>query len=410
MVRMADILKKIKAEKERERLRKAKGTSSGDTPSEEEPAKTDLKPSAAGKAETAPGDKSTEASEGKKEGEETRKSAGERNAAVDPQKEKGKAASVPTEPKSTPGGKEDKYSYRQTLELYDSAINVLSNLLKEDIDYASVDVEEIYSCVEAIINQTKRGNTHLLYLAFARDFRYENYLPYHSVNVCIYSLEIAMGLGYDDDKLTELGILSLLHDVKMIEHIALVNKPRKLTEEERELVKRHPRESAEAAEKLIKDTAGITFSAILQHHERMDGSGYPEGLTGEDINEFAKIINLVDTYEAKIHPRSYRENDLASKCLQEIIDDKPGFEYKLVKALIQRVGVYPIGSIVKLSTKEVGEIIKVRHDNPICPVVKILFKSSGRQVTEEKIVDMKYHPEFSIRRELKRKDLVSKPA
>ncbi|MBN1871473.1 MAG: HD domain-containing protein [Candidatus Omnitrophica bacterium] len=299
-----------------------------------------------------------------------------------------------------------KYSYEESLKLYEETLIMLKQLLKEDIDYLSVDINKINMQVEKIVEQMRLGNEHLLYFAFTRGFKEEDYLSYHSLNVCIYSMEIGIGLVYDKYKLHELGLLAVLHDLKMVDHKNLIKQPRKLTKEEFNKIKEHARDGAELVEKMIKGYTKIKISAITQHHERVDGTGYPNGLHGDEIDEYAKIISLIDTFEAGIHPRTYRNAYLASQALQEIINTKDKYEYRLIKILIDRIGMFPVGCIVKLSSKEIAQVIKMNYDRPMTPVVQVLFLSSGRPLKERRIIDLKKSPEVIIKRELNKEDVV----
>ena len=311
---------------------------------------------------------------------------------------------VSQEPSSV---KVEKYPYDNSLRLYEETLILLRQILKENIDYTSIDVNKLNVQIEKIVEQMRAGNEHLLYLAFTKEFKGEDYLAYHSLNVCIYSLEIGIGLGYDKYKLHELALLSALHDIKMVEHKELVNQPRRLTKEERDKVKRHARDSAYAVEKMIKDHTKIAVSAILQHHEYVNGSGYPNGLHGDEINEYAKVISLVDMYEANIHPRIYRDAYLASDALQEVIRNKDKFEYRFIQVLVDRIGMFPVGSIVKLSSHEIAQVIKISYTNSMSPVVQILVNSNGRPIKEKKIIDLSKSQEVVIKKELKKEDVAA---
>jgi HD-GYP domain-containing protein (c-di-GMP phosphodiesterase class II) len=219
-------------------------------------------------------------------------------------------------------------------------------------------------------------------------------------------MEIGLGLGYDKYKLHELGLLAVLHDLKMVDHNNLIRQPRKLTKDEYNKIKQHAKESAELVQKMIKGYTKLNISAITQHHERVDGTGYPNGLHGDEIDEYAKIISLIDTYEAGVHPRTYRGAYLASQALHEIISSKDQYEYRLIKILIDRIGMFPVGSIVKLSSREIAQVIKMNYDSAMTPVVQVLFHSSGRPLKERKIIDLKESPEVVIKKELNKEDVV----
>ncbi len=174
-------------------------------------------------------------------------------------------------------------SGKETLDLYEETISLMREILKEDIDYESIDAKRIITQAEKITEQLILGNENMLMLAFIKDSRDENYLLCHSINVCIFSIEVGLGLGYERSKLIELGVSALLHDIGMVKYIHLVKEPRKLTKKEYSEVRKHPINGSEILEK-INGLSKIAIYVAHQHHERIDGSGYPRGIKEEFIN------------------------------------------------------------------------------------------------------------------------------
>lgn len=135
----------------------------------------------------------------------------------------------------------------------------------------------------------------------------EDYLIYHVLNVSIISLDLGRGLGYELLQLIELGRAALLHDIGITGYMNIINLPKKLSAEEFKVVKEHPAIGSDTLINNYKDLGQKVFEAVRQEHERSDGSGYPLGLKGNEINEYAQILGVADVYEAMIHDRPYRK-------------------------------------------------------------------------------------------------------
>lgn len=294
-------------------------------------------------------------------------------------------------------------SSEETMKLYEELVSLMGEVLKEDIDYESIEAERITVQVEKLIDQLSWGNERMLGLALVKNSIDENYLPRHSVNVCIFSIEVGLGLGYGRARLVELGISALLHDMGMPKYLHLANQPRKLTAKEYNEIKNHPIGGSEILKK-IKGLNKVAIYVARQHHERINGSGYPRGLKGESINEYAKIVSVVDVYEAMLHRRAYRNGHLSLETMQEILTNKKAFEYKLIKILIEEIGVFPLGSLVELDTKEIAEVIKLNRGVPLRPVVKIIYDADGKQPSETKVLDLVTQPTIYIKRERERRE------
>lgn len=277
----------------------------------------------------------------------------------------------------------------ESLSLYEGTVSLMRGILKENKNYKSINTKRITTQIKKIVNQLSLNDENLLMLAFIKDSEDENYLPYHSVNVCILSIELGLGLGHAKPELIELGISALLHDMGMIEHLHLSNQARRLTAREYSEVKNHPIKGLEILRK-IKNLNKIVPYVVHQHHERLDGSGYPRGLKGESISEYARIVGLADAYEAMVHQRSYRSKFLPLEGMREILNRKEAFGHKLIKILIEKIGVFPIGTLAELNTKEKILVVKLDHTIPLRPVVRvqIIREADGKKPKETRMLDL----------------------
>jgi HD-GYP domain-containing protein (c-di-GMP phosphodiesterase class II) len=129
--------------------------------------------------------------------------------------------------------------------------------------------------------------------------------------------------------------------------------------------------------------------AVQMHHERVNGKGYPRGIQQDSINPYAKIIGLVDTYEAMTNGRPYVEGMNAHKAVKFILSSLKGdFDEEVMKVFIDKMSVYPIGSIVRLDTRELARVVSVQPGSPLRPVVMVIRDANGEPVKERTIIDL----------------------
>lgn len=217
----------------------------------------------------------------------------------------------------------------------------------------------------------------------------DHYLYHHSVNVCIYSCLLGMHAGYDRDTLTVLGLGALLHDIgKTKIPLELLNKKGKLTDLEWETIKTH----TEYGFLMLKDEPNIPLLAAhcaLQHHERLDGSGYPRGLKGDEIHEFAQWIGLTDSYDAMTTHRVYRQTLLPHQAL-EVLYTGAGTLYnmRMVELFRDKVAAYPLGATVRISTGETGVVVDINASSPVRPIIRVLENERGEPLNEPYEVDL----------------------
>jgi len=291
-------------------------------------------------------------------------------------------------------------SYRESVNLYAGAASLMKEILLENNEYEFIDTTTRITIQTAkIVSQLSLGNEKLLPLAFIKDWKDEDYLPYHLVNVCILSIEVGLGLGYSKPELVELGICALLHDVGMTEYAHLSNQAKRLTAEEYSQVKEHTAKRRE----ILKENESLSEKALgvsRQHHMRLDGSGYPKAQKGETIDEYSRIVGLADMYEAMTHRRPYRDKFLPLEAVQEILNSKKAFERRLIKILIEKIGIYPIGSLVELNTKEMAEVIELNHSVHLRPVAKfkIIREADGEKFELTQVLDMTARSGLNVKR------------
>lgn len=201
---------------------------------------------------------------------------------------------------------------------------------------------------------------------------YDDYTYNHSLGVAILSIAIGLSLALKRNELYDLSLCALLHDLgKMAIPIDIISKPSRLTAEEYSIVKRHPTLGTQFI--LSQKYANKSIcSGVLTHHERFDGTGYPNGLAGDSIPLFGRIISVADVYDALTSSRPYRDPSSAPEAIEYIMGGSGKiFDIKVVSAFLKKVSPYPVGSCVKLSNGKTAVVIKQNEFNPLRPVVQL---------------------------------------
>jgi HD-GYP domain-containing protein (c-di-GMP phosphodiesterase class II) len=137
----------------------------------------------------------------------------------------------------------------------------------------------------------------------------------------------------------------------------------------------------------------------------VNGTGYPQGLHGRKINEYAKILAVVDTYEALTHPRPHRDALLPFDAMREILKDKARFDPHYLKVLIEQISIYPVGSWVELNSGEVGKVVKINKSNPLRPILDIIFDAQFQKIKEPKSIDLTKTPNLYIKKTLSEQEV-----
>lgn len=225
---------------------------------------------------------------------------------------------------------------------------------------------------------------------------YDEYLYQHSLQVAIYSLTIAKELGYPEEELRVIGIGGLLHDVgKLVIPQEILKKPGKLTTEEFNLVKQHTRYGFDILRNLHSISLLVAHCAF-QHHERLDGSGYPRGLKSNEIHPYAKIIAVADVFDAMTSDRVYKEKMLPHQSI-DIICRARGtlFDADVVDAFKRSVVHYPNGSVVLLSDGRRGVVARQNIENSTKPYIRI-FEENNQLIKPTYYINLLEYPNLSI--------------
>ncbi|MGE5544400.1 MAG: HD-GYP domain-containing protein [Bacillota bacterium] len=250
-----------------------------------------------------------------------------------------------------------------------------------------INIKAVREIVDSIIDELLANRDVLFHLTDIRS--YDDYTFSHSVNVCLLALMTAITLGYDQLKMKELGIGALLHDIGKIRvSKEILTKPGQLTPEEHEVIRQHPQYGYEIL-RTYDDVPLLSAHVSLQHHERWDGKGYPRGLSGEQIHEHARIVAVADVYDALLADRPYRPAYSVNQAVTIISRmSKTYFQPRTVAALVSNIAVFPIGSVVMLSSGHVGVVVDVNKNAPTRPIIKVLFDQYSNQMLKPHEIDL----------------------
>ncbi|WXL26326.1 HD-GYP domain-containing protein [Ectopseudomonas mendocina] len=226
------------------------------------------------------------------------------------------------------------------------------------------------------------------FIALARLKRIDNYTYMHSVAVCALMIALARQLGLDEDSVREAGLGGLFHDVgKVTLPRKLLSKPGKLTTEEFNRVRGHPVSGAQLLGRL-RQVSPQVLDVTLHHHERLDGSGYPDGLVGSQISLFARMAAICDVYDALTSDRAYKPGWDPALVLRKMVAWKGQFDIRLLHAFVKAIGIYPVGSLVRLKSGLIGVVVAQSAASLLQPLVKVFFCTTTRSVVAHRIIDL----------------------
>jgi HD-GYP domain-containing protein (c-di-GMP phosphodiesterase class II) len=264
-------------------------------------------------------------------------------------------------------------------QIYQAAKTIVQNAMHDTRLGRAINMEEVNRVVSDMTDSVLRNPDALTSLSRLKQF--DEYTFFHSVNTSILVMSLGRHLEFDRSALHQIGVGTLLHDIgKTKIPTEILNKPGRFEPHEMEIMKQHVLRGVE----VLSTTTGLGDSYLwpaLEHHERVDGTGYPHRRVRSELSQFGLMAAVVDIYDAITSDRCYHKGRAAHEALQFLyrLGLEGHLDARLVQQFIHVVGVYPVGSVVEFNTGETGIVKEIHHHVPLTPVV-LLVKSAGNTV------------------------------
>jgi HD-GYP domain-containing protein (c-di-GMP phosphodiesterase class II) len=267
------------------------------------------------------------------------------------------------------------------------ASDLVKNVMTDARLGKAIEVGPVQPVVQSITESILRNPGALMGLL--RIKTKDDYTFLHSVSVCTLLVAFCHTRGIDDGTVREAGLGALLHDTgKALVPDSILNKPGPLTDEEFAIIRRHPEDGYNILRR-SPDISEIALDITRHHHERIDGSGYPDRLAGDDIGPLAKMAAIVDVYDAITADRCYHKGMPAAGALRKLHEwSKFHFDPQLVQAFMRCVGIYPVGTLVLLESGRLGVVVEPHETNLLAPKVNVFFHTRRNVYIRPELVDL----------------------
>jgi len=270
--------------------------------------------------------------------------------------------------------------------LIKSSKAAVSRMFNEARMGKAMNAEDALPLVNDIVASVSRNQgaiTSLVRLKSKDDYTYM-----HSVAVCVLMVALARELGLNEEQIRQAGLAGLYHDVgKMAIPDEILNKPGALSDEEHIVMRKHA-EFGHAILSRSKQIDDVCLDVCLHHHEKMDGTGYPHKMKGSEISIFAKMGAVCDVYDAITSNRPYKAGWEPGVSLHRMAQWTGHFDQDIFKAFVKCIGIYPIGSLVKLKSGRLAIVIDQSPASLLTPVVKVIFSTKSKTRIKPEIVHL----------------------
>lgn len=269
--------------------------------------------------------------------------------------------------------------FHQAESLHEQASGIVKGFMEEVALGRSINVQIAKQAVSKCVESIMKSPDALMWMTQLKNR--DEYTAQHSMNVCILSIALARQLGLEKEELEDVGLCGMMHDMgKMKVPPEILNKPGKLEAEELAIMRSHPT----LGMKLLmssRDMPGCAIDAAYGHHERMDGKGYPRGLTAERIHSYTRIVAIADTYDAINSDRVYQNGRTHLETIKLLTEAGVNhLDPEMVKKFIECLGVYPPGNIVEMTNGEIAVVIEENPTKKLKPKVTLLLNEDKKRV------------------------------
>jgi len=266
--------------------------------------------------------------------------------------------------------------------------NKMARLVLDDVRLGQqIQVERLDPLVDSMVESVFRHQDALLPMARLKNL--DDYTFEHSVSVSALLIAFGRAMKLPKETIQEIALGGLLHDIGKA-HIpeAILNKPAKLTDDEFAKMKSHVAESL----RLLQDVPGIsvaTRQVVAEHHERFDGTGYPNRLPGSSISLYGQMAAIVDVYDAITSDKVYNRGMPPTQALKKLLEwSKHHFDPQLVQTFIRAIGIYPTGTLVRLESNRMGVVVEQNEGNLLQPVVRIFYHAGQQHYIPPEVIDL----------------------
>ncbi|MDL2260583.1 HD-GYP domain-containing protein [Deltaproteobacteria bacterium OttesenSCG-928-K17] len=280
---------------------------------------------------------------------------------------------------------------------YNKALDTSKALVAACRMNKKIELDAVQENVDELVDSVSRNRDALMALMKLR--RFDDYTYTHSLNVSVLAISSGKTLGLSEEDLRVLGLGTMFHDLgktRIPGHI--LNKPGKLTDDEFAVMRNHAALSGKIILEQKLKVSELVYKIARHHHERSDGSGYPDHLEGEAIAPLVTICGLSDVYDALTSDRVYHKGRSPHDALKFIYSLRGShFEAQWVDRFVQSVGIYPPGTVVQLNTDQVAVVMEINQEALQSPLLKIVSDSAGMIYSRAKLVDLSREAEDGLK-------------
>jgi len=280
--------------------------------------------------------------------------------------------------------------------VHSRAKGLVEDAMQKALKGEQVEVEQFKEVANDFIDSVTRNQNALACLSRIREK--DSYLLEHSVNVGVLMSILGKAMNLERPQLFEYVLGALLHDIgKIIIPDAVLHKPGRLTEEEFELMKKHATFSRDILVKSGDDLPAASINVAYQHHERLDGTGYPNGLKKDQISLEGKMAAIVDVYDAITADRCYHNGLPPTIALKRMLEwTGSHLDKDLLHIFIKAMGVYPVGSVVELSNERLAIVNEINEADQKSPIVKVIYNTQYKRYVKIELLDLAKNKDVSI--------------